>query len=243
MYPRLELDELAAQELQKQEFRNVRTEEAETRKKIEKIKEINTIFDEIQANLTMSNIYQSNAYQRELFRLHDYLRIFKKQLLNELETSTGEFPIKTARKLQDAVDAVLNPYQTAAYKDKVVNIFRNTARNARFSHDTKVGMAAVLGGLIALALWVGLAVVSGGTSALLTFAGLSVGALIVTFGVVHFAARGDSLMRNSNPHENRGKDVSDSLKALIRARKELHIPIYSSNETIQAPMQKRRSQN
>lgn len=215
-----ELDaEIAAYKFQLHELESLRENQLADEKKFRDQEEINNIFNSISMTLRL-NSQRLYPYQTHVFNLYDSLNAFQRKLLREVETCSDEFTIKTARELKIAVETLVDPTPNYKFKEHVINNFRNQARNARFSHETKVAAAGIVGGLIGLALWVGLTLISGGTAALFTFAGFSLAALITTFGALHFAARGDSVLRNSNPNENRGKEVSDSLKALLRARKD-----------------------
>lgn len=227
-------DQIAACESQIKELKAIREERlrceeerAADLKQCQDKQEITKIFSSIQNQIPRSQYAGypfTKACEHDLNNLRVSLETFRRFLLREVDIRTDDFSVRTAYKLEETIDQVFTSKSTLSQQINVIDEFRDMAREAKFSHYTKVAISTLLGALVGLALWMGLTIASGGLASLVTFPSLGLAALIATYSATHFYYRSDIFMRSSNPNETRGKQVSDNLKTILRYRNELFAP-------------------
>ncbi len=200
------------------------------------IKDINQLFDEMEATL---NCHQQNETMLEAVysQLSRDLAEFKKVLITECAwVDTGyKRPLLTAEKLKQTLETVLNTTTSMEVKNNAVTQFRNEARNGKYSCAMKYGIAAMAGALVFGALFFGLLIGLGFPffawpilTGLVIFKGLA----LMGMGACVAARPVDDLCKGQD--DTRGREVTARLNLLVKNRSMMFAekPVVKSEESV-----------
>lgn len=132
---------------------------------------------------------------------------------SQLALEGNKEPLCTAQKLKNCMNDALNVHKPTEEKVRSIQDFQNHSRGSNMSMTGKRIAGFIVGAIIGALVVVPIAIITGPVAPIF--------AVLMSFGGVAFSGFLWSTSPKQNPNENRGKNVSDNLRVLIKERNKL----------------------